>query len=347
MPRPRPAEPRLALRRGTWCVVWYDGGQRRRVSAGTANPALARQFLEDFRAEADRRPLASTFAAALDRYVAGRAGKVMAHARLAQAATALKRALGELRVDQITQTAWDRYATERTTRPGRRVNAATHQPRAVSPGTLRREFNVLRATLRRAWRDGFLSRPPSLEPPADSAPRDRFLTRAEARALLAACREPHVRVFLALAFGTGARKGAILALTWDRVDFRTGMIDFQEPGRPLTAKRRAVAPMNTQLRATLQEARQAARSGHVVEYAGQPVPHGLRWSWRRLCERAGLAWRPTPHHIKHSVASWLAEDGVPVDQVADLTNTDPRTLRRIYRKFDPAYLRPVAEALAL
>jgi integrase len=131
------------------------------------------------------------------------------------------------------------------------------------------------------------------------------------------------------------------------VNFATGMIDFQEPGRRVTAKRRAVVPMNTSLRAVMEEAYKARQSDYAVEFAGKPVPNGLRWSFNRLCERAGLTWRPTPHHLKHSVISWLAMDRIPIDQAADLVATDPATLRRTYKKFDPAYLRSVTTALEL
>ncbi|MGL4966121.1 MAG: tyrosine-type recombinase/integrase [Inquilinus sp.] len=258
--------------------------------------------------------------------------------------------LGDLRVDQVNQDQWDRYAASRMTKPrGKQTpeKEAKHKPKPVAAGTLRREFNVLRAALRRAWKDGFLVKPPELEAPADSAPRDRYLTKAEARKLVAACITPHVKTFVALAVYTGGRKGAILALTWDRVNFDTGMVDLQEPGRRITSKRRGVVPMNAALRAELEEARQLAVSDYVVEYGGGPVPKGLRWSFRKLCLRAGLTWIPTPHHLKHSVASWMAMERVPVDQAADYLATDPRTLRKVYRKFDPSYLQDVADALAL
>jgi integrase len=233
------------------------------------------------------------------------------------------------------------------TRPHRKADPARHVPRKVASGTLRREFNVLRAALRLAWKDGFLPKPLSLTPPNDSLPRDRYLTKDEARALIAACVTPHVKVFLSLAMFTGARKGSILALTWERVNFATGMIDFQEPGRRLTAKRRAIVPMNNSLRMVLEEAYRVRQCGHVVEFAGKATPSGLRWSFARLCQRAELTWRPTPHHIKHSVISWLAMDRIPIEQAADLVATDPATLRRTYKKFDPAYLRSVTAALEL
>ena len=284
---------------------------------------------------------------ALTRYEASRTGKVTALSRLQEAATALNADLGNLRVDQITQARWDDYAAHRVTRLPRNGDPAKHKPRPVATGTLRREFNSLRAALRLAWKDGYLTRPPTLTPPAEGAPRDRYLTKDEARRLIEAAETPHVRAFVALAVYTGARKGSILALTWDRVDFGTGMIEFQEPGRQITGKRRATVPMNNSLRTELQRIQPFAESQHVIEYNAKPVPHGLRWSFDRLCTRAKLTWRPTPHHIKHSVASWMAMAGIPIDQTADWLATDPATLRKVYRKFDPTYLRQVANALEL
>jgi integrase len=348
MPRPRPDGPRLERYRGRWCIVWWDGGTRRRISTGTTDERRARQSLADFETKLERRPLKLSFSEALDRYVTHRKTKIIDLARLKEAVVALKRGLGDLRVDQINQTQWDKYAAHRVTQPPARSKDPTqHKPRPVSPGTLRREFNVLRAALRRTWKDGFLDKPPEFEAPPDSAPRDRFITKAEARKLLAACVSPHVRVFAAVALFTGARKASILSLTWGRVNFETGIIDFNEPGRRLTNKRRAIVPINASLLPELETARGVALSEYVVEYNGAPVPTGLRWSFRRLCIRAGLNWVPTPHHIKHSVASWFAMESVPIGQAADWLATDEKTLRRVYRKFDPAYLRSAGRALDL
>lgn len=347
MPRPRPERPVIQRHRGGWAIVWWDGSRRRRVATGAKDEQGARRFLADFDARRGRGATPVTCQDALNTYVEAKASKVVAGDRLREAATAVGRGLGHLRLDQVSQEQWDRYARGRVTRPPRRGDPAKHKPRPVSTGTLRREFNVLRAALRMAWKANHIAKPPTLTPPPDTAPRDRYLTKDEARKLLAACVTPHVRTFLALAMFTGARKGSILALRWDRVSFETGIVDFQEEGRQLTAKRRAIVPMNPSLRAILETARQVATSDYVVEYNGGPVPFGLRWSFNRLCVTAGLTWRPTPHHIKHSVASWLAMERVPIDQAADMLATDPATLRRTYRKFDPTYLRSATNALEL
>lgn len=348
MPRPRPTGPKLELYRGKWCIVQWEDGRRSRVSTGTADERGAQQALADFEAKLVQHPLKLAVADALDRYTTARSTKVVAAARLREAAVALKRHIGHLRVDQVNDAQWTRYVEVRVTRPPARAkDKSKHKPRPISPGTLRREFNVLRAALRLAWKDGYLAKPPAIEAPADSAPRDRFLTKAEARKLLDVCESPHVRMFLALAFFTGARKGSILSLPWGRVNFETKIIDFNEPGRQITAKRRAIVPITDALMPYLKEAYGLKKTDYVVEYQGGPVPTGLRWSFKRLCERAELAWVPTPHHIKHSVASWFAMAGTPIDQAADWMATDPKTLRRVYRKFDPTYLRSVGIALDL
>jgi integrase len=112
-------------------------------------------------------------------------------------------------------------------------------------------------------------------------------------------------------------------------------------------KRRSIVPINDGLLPYLQTAKDLKQSDYVVEYNGTPVPTGLRWSFKRLCQRAQLTWVPTPHHIKHSVASWFAMERVPIDQAADWLATDATTLKRVYRKFDPSYLRAVGSALDL
>jgi len=347
LPRKRPDGPELKWRRNAWEVEFYEGDIRRRIATGTTDEQSAKQFLADFQNKQAAAPKRSSFGDALDRYEADRKGKVAAYSRLLEATKPLRAALEYLRVDQIDQGRWDTYAKERVTQPHRRAKPGTHKARPVSSGTLRREFNVLRAALHLAHKQDILAKVPAMDPPKDSKARDRYLTKDEARALLAACIEPHVKVFLALAVFTGARKSSILALEWDRVSFATGKIDFQEPGRAETSKRRAIVPMNDSLRAALEKAYEVKKTGFVVEYGEKAVPYGMRKTFDQLCIRAGLTWRPTPHHLKHSVISWLAMGGVPIDQASDLVATDPATLRRTYRKFDPSYLRGAAQALEL
>ena len=154
----------------------------------------------------------------------------------------------------------------------------------------------------------------------------------------------HIRLFIRIALTTGARRGAILGLTWNRVDLQRGRIDFQDPEKVITKKRRTATPIDDQLIAALKATRQIARTDHVLEYRGKPVTK-ISTGFRLTTERAGLPWC-SPHVLKHTAISWLAEAGFTIDQISDMTATDPNTVRRIYRKFSPDYLQDLAKTLA-
>ncbi len=69
---------------------------------------------------------------------------------------------------------------------------------------------------------------------------------------------------MTLALHTGARSGAILAVTWNRVDLDRRLVDYREPGRARTRKRRVPAPINDTLHAALTEAKAVATTEYVI-----------------------------------------------------------------------------------
>jgi integrase len=123
-------------------------------------------------------------------------------------------------------------------------------------------------------------------------------------------RQAHVLLFTRLALYTGARTGAILDLTWDRVDFDTGLIDFRVPGRRLTKKRRTVTPMTRKLRRMLKHAKRHARGRHVVSWAGERIDRVAK-SCIAHAERVGIAGF-SPHVLRHTFASWAVQRRVPI-----------------------------------
>lgn len=258
----------------------------------------------------------------LDRYLSDRKGKVEAFSRLAEAVKPLRAEFGYLRPDQIMQRQWDRYA----------------QKRAVAAGTLRRERNVLIAAFNLAKGEERIASVPTIKPPTAPPSRDRYLTRKEAAALLGAFESPHARLLYSICLYSGCRKGQALALTWDRVDFANNRIDFNEPGRQITVKRRAVVPMGPKLLRAMKEAFKARTIEHVIEYGGVRAKK-VRWPFLRARIKAGLGPDVTPHVLRHTAASWLAMARVPLDEAADLLACDPKTLRKVYRHYSPKYLR--------
>jgi integrase len=208
-------------------------------------------------------------------------------------------------------------------------------------GTIRKALSILRAALNWAERKALIDKAPHIWLPQAPPPKDRRLTREEADALRNGAVMPHVRLFIEIGLGTGARAGAILSLRWDMVSDRS--IRFSQSSRQ---KRRAtVVPVNDTLREALERAREGAMTDYVIEWAGQPVK-SIKRGFREAVKRAGLGADVTPHVLRHTAASWMAEAGVPMSEIAAvLGHRDSRTTERVYAKYSPEYLQRAVRAL--
>lgn len=324
----RPSKgPHLIRRAGVWYIAWADGsGRSLRRSTGARDRAVAQADLAAFLVELGQ-PIegSAPMAVLLDRYLADRwpAGapnaERFARNPLAQHFTT---------VDAVTPDSVRRYVTGR----------------GVKSTTAARELTVLRAALRHAVAENIIDRAPTVTVPAPAPPRDRWLTRSESDRLLAACREPHLRLFVMLGLHTGARRGAILDLTWFQVDLERARIDYNAPGRAQTRKRRPVVPINGPLLEALQAARKVAVAANVVEYRGERLA-SVRRSFAVACRRAGLK-DVIPHTLRHTAATWMAQAGVSIVEIAQILGQSVQRTTERYIKHHPDYLRAGVDALA-
>lgn len=219
---------------------------------------------------------------------------------------------------------------------GSHIGAYTRK-RKAAPGTINRELGVLSSALRWAHNQGYIDYlilVPRLPTPQ---PRQRWLSREECRRLLLAAQKyRHIYAFIAVAILTGQRKEAILGLTKDRIYWEEGFIDFNEEG-PLSERRkgRAVVPISNEMKLLLEELE--SDSVFVVNNNGRRV-RDMRTAWKKVTQEANLT-DVTPHTLRHSVATQLVRDGVPIIEVSKLLgHRDSRTTERVYTKFSPDYL---------
>ena len=135
----------------------------------------------------------------------------------------------------------------------------------------------------------------------------------------------------------------MLGLTWDRVDLTKRRIDLRDPNRPVTRKGRARVPINDTLLAALEDAKRGATTPHVIEWGGEPVM-SVKKGIAAAARRAGVEC--SPHVLRHTAAVWMAEGGVPMEQIAQyLGHDDVRTTYRVYARFSPGFLRDAARTL--
>jgi integrase len=349
MPRGRPNQgPRLVLhKRPGWSqaiyyVRWHERNHTRELSTSTGDRREAESFLGRWLVErggvgwaqraGPHHPHEMSIADALSIYAVKHAPLTTDPARIGFAIQALLGWWGERCIDAVNPESCAAYA----------------RSRGVKPGSVARELSVLSAALRYCQKNGHLTIAPFVQMPRRQPGKERWLTRSEAAKLLWESRRGArlvLPLFLLIALYTGARTGAILGLRWSQVDLVRGRIDFNEPGRPITNKRRPIIPIPRQLLWFLRAAHRRSHSSWVVVSNDGAKVKFIRQSFTTARKRAGLGADVTPHVLRHTAGTWLAQSGVDLYQVAGwLGHTNTRTTE-LYAHHSPDHFAAAKRAM--
>lgn len=323
---------------GTYYVL-YGPRLKRRVSTGSRERRAAETYLAQYIAGAQETPIpdSPTIGGILDGYIEHHSAKVRSPVSMKTDVEALRPHFGELLPKSISPKIVKDYAIKRPIEYRRK--------RAVGAGTILREIGTLRAALAWAVTNKWLAEgemPKIANPVKTPRPRGRWLTKDEARRLIAACQEPHIKIFVTLGLMTVARMGAMLEAKWSQVDWEHKLLDY---GEGHGNKHRAVVPLNDEVFELLQAQRTLALSEFIIEYRKARV-FTVKNGFSAACRRAGLT-DVTPHILRHSGATWMAMAAVPMRQIARMLGDSEATAERVYAKFHPAYLDRAAGALQL
>lgn len=368
MPRPSKG-PRLYAdaRRGQWII--RDGQAFRRTGCALADRRGADEALQGYLAEKldiprrIHRPAALDVATLLVAYHRERGPQVKAPQTLRYCIKALTpfwigRSLGEVRAATCRD-----YAQHR-------------REAGISDGTIRRELTTLSAAIRH-WHaeHGPLDSLPVVAMPEKPPARERWLTRTEAAQLLLgalgwqaracdlATRRPtlwtrsleaaqhrHVARFVLLGLRTGTRHEAALGLAWlpqtsggwidtaREVLYRRGEADAE------TKKRRTPTRISRRLLPHLrrwEKIDRAAGLTAVVSFRGGRL-RKLRTAWERARDFAGLGPEVTPHVLRHTRATWLMHEGVPIAEAAGSLGMSSATFERVYGHHHPDFQKNAA-----
>lgn len=214
---------------------------------------------------------------------------------------------------------------------------------------------------------------PVIHKPVANGPRDRWLTEDEASAILTVARGrdkkrlPRVYLFTMLALHTAARSGAIRALTWFQVDLDRKLINLNPRGRAQTAKRRPPIPISDALLPMLIQAKAEAKSSVKKSEYVLKTPGTIRTAFGSVIEDAGLLprqpwlkahreptdaewsvyWqaRVTPHTFRHTWATWAAQRGVPLFEIAGMLGDSMKTVELNYAHHHPDHLRGAVSSM--
>jgi len=195
----------------------------------------------------------------------------------------------------------------------------------VSTATVRKEMLLLNHVIeiaRREW--GFeIDNPMSLiRKPPEPQGRVRRLETGEEEKLLNALSESRnvwVEPLVRFALETAMRRGELLSLRWDDVDFSRRVIQLQETKN---GKSRSV-PLSTSAVSVLHRIR-----GCSSERVFPTTIYGIRCVWRAAVQRARIE-NLRFHDLRHEATSRLFEKGLNMMEVAAITgHRDLRMLQR-------------------
>jgi len=352
--------PRLKLNdRGIYEIRWTEAGRSKRSSTRTSDYESAKKVLAAFltldgqeQRRVDNGPMLVMDALGDpdlpdgdDYWHEHVVPKVVDQERIRYDFAKLKVHFGAMAIRDITPADVRAYVRDR--RAGRLGRPSVNH-------TISRELATLNAALNHAVKEKRLSaaEKPFIELPGTSPPRDRWLRFDEAERLIAAAAErvdphtprdlpPRVYRFVMLALETGSRKTALLELKRGQVDLAGGLIHLNPAGRRQTKKRRPPVPISRRLRPVLEQTLAV-----IPEDPGAYLldhPGCIRTAFENCVERAGLGRDVTPHVLRHSKATWMAQAGVSMFEIAGLLGDTVATVEKTYAKHHPDYLRDAVE----
>ncbi|MGJ8611882.1 MAG: site-specific integrase [Octadecabacter sp.] len=373
---------------GYFEVVWTENGKQKRRSTGTKDKNAAKVALVQIEAEirAVRVPDAPTVGWIIDRYLENKkrvSDDPHDYAALISSLRPVKKRLGSLRWDQLTQSHIDDYATQRQTdklwadHPGKRKAS----DKTISPSTVHKDLRMLRAALALAYAARYVPSEFKFKinvTPND--PKDVWLTKEEVGKMLDACEaqyrnRSHLYTFILISIASAARKEAVLELTWDMVhltpdgdlngqklvDLTTGRVagtSYIDFGKGKGNKRRPVMPIgqNFKLMWQLVNTRPAESTrdefnvdlteNRVITFNGKPIKD-VKKGFATLLKECGIDKEVTPHSLKHTSITWMVRAGIPFSTISDLTKTSEKVLKEVYSHHRPDYQAELGDALSL
>lgn len=232
---------------------------------------------------------------------------------------------------------------EQITRGTCRQYAKSREDEGRTVGTIHTELGHLKSALIWGRKTKMTKEVVDIWRPSKPETDFRILNRGEASALIDGAHDPHIRLAIVCLLGLACRVGALLDLTWDRIDFEQNSINLRLSDS-VTRKGRAIVPMNAMVRAALFHARESALSDYVIEYAGGPVK-SIRVGFHAAVGRARIG-HVRIHDIRHTAAVTMLSSGVPIEKVSQyLGHSNMAMTFKVYARYLPNHMQDAADVL--
>ena len=277
-------------------------------------------------------------------------------------------ALGNVAVPRLTRDkvrTWHRAlataAVRRRGKPQETDPTDADAPRRRQ-ATANRILTILKAALNHARQEGRVTGPDdawTLVKPfrGSDAPKVRYLSDDECVRLANAC-PPDFRALVTGALLTGCRYGELCAMRADDLDQQAGSVNIPrsksgkarhvvltDEGRDFFARMARSKAGDALLFQRDAIAKQATRKAAVMLRRARWAPSDQFRAMAEACKAAGIAPAVSFHVLRHTYASRLARNAVPLPVIAaQLGHADTRMTERHYAHLAPSYVADTVRA---
>ena len=312
----------LCKRGKTWWISFTTpSGERVRCSAATENKTQAQEFHDKLKAESWRvarlgdKPK-RTWDEAAYKWLMETQHKKSHHEDVAK-------------INWIQQFFRGKYLDELT----RDViaNIGELKLQQSSPATANRLLALIRAILRRSALDWeWIDKPPVIKLYREAKRRVRYLSAEQANLLIQELPE-HLADIVRFSLATGLRRSNVTKLEWSQVDMQRNVAwihgDQAKAGKPIhvTLNATAIAVLTKQI---------GKNPKSVFSYKGRPIIQVNTKAWYKALKRAGIEdfrW----HDLRHTWASWLTQNGVPLNVIQEMGAWESAEMVRRYAHLAP------------
>jgi len=214
--------------------------------------------------------------------------------------------------------------------------------REVSPATVNRSLACLKSLFNKAivWGkfDG-VNPVTRVQMYKEKTGRLRYLEKEEIIRLVANCSQKF-RPIVILAVNTGMRRGEILNLKWEDIDFKRDVLYLLETKN---GEKREV-PMNETVKETLLKIRKTSKSPYVFCYEnGEQVKDVRKSFWTALSKSDIKDFRF--HDLRHSAASHLVMAGIDLNTVREILGHKTLEMTLRYAHLSPNHKKRAVDVL--
>jgi integrase len=324
--------------------LWYfdDSGKRHKVSTGCRVKSDALKFVQQFKKDEHNRKSRIHKTSLLQFKDAFLAHSHSVHSPATQSLIALTfsqfmRVIGDLPLHQIGVREIESFLS-------------TKQQES-SAWTARKYYSVLASAFETALRWNYIASNPfkRVAKPKVVETLPVYFSKDDFKKFIMKIQNTDHRELYLCAVFTGMRLGELTSLQWSDVDFvRNAILVQNKTGFSTKTRRNRVVPMNPSLRDVLGTRRKRVLSDLVFPFKGRKLTKDeASKTFKKYVLSAGVDSRLHFHSLRHTFATWLVQESVPIFEVQKLLGHTTVAVTQRYAHLAPSELHSAVDRLTV